>query len=86
MATGSAELPPPEAEVPAVLGAFADPAPDWLPTVVAVDRLLSPVFLFDCVIVTVDIRVPAGPEKPVLKVAASLPSCVAAPSRNNWTK
>jgi hypothetical protein len=46
-------------DVPAVLGGFIDPADEGFPTVVAVDRLLSPVFRFDCVMVIVDMRVPA---------------------------
>ena len=70
--TGSAEVLLPEKEVSAVPGGFPDAG--WLPTVVAVERLLSVVLLFDWVIVTVDMRVPAGPNAPVLKVAASLPS------------
>ena len=72
--TGSPEVLLPETEASPVLGDFPKPDADWLPTVVAVDRLLSVVLRLDWVIVMVELRVPAGPIAPVLRVAESLPS------------
>lgn len=76
----------PESDVPAVLGAFDELKDPVLLRVVASDRLLSAALRFACVIVIVDMRVPAELEKPVRRVAESLPSCVAAPSRRSCTK